>query len=611
MVSGWGHAKLGRRAYGCRQFGPREGGCDGLLLSDPTPVRPPPQQAYLLLTGRLPYPFWDRIYVQRQVRPRWHAISAARRASASLEGRWGRGSARTGPARSSPRRTPILSRVALSSPPTHLQKVTEKEMFVDICEAPLDFTSPPWDTLSGATPLVPASAACPCLAVPPPSPAAAASSSGSAVSLATSLPPPAAEDAADFVSSLLNRKAHRRPTAEEALQHRWLQPDALRSISGGGSGADVPLSNTIVQRLQRFGTFGRLKRAALRTVATQVPQASCALVSGQQHCASWASRPSAGPRVLPPLTLPSCCRPCLPSAGQHPGERTARPVPGVGPSRQGPRALHAAAAGAGGGPRRRGAGRAGSVGLRCAITSSPLAAFSSAFQRTPPRCSSQEGIFDLTPQECSQLLAQMEMTPDGEITFAEFLASLIDWSQARAAASCPCLPGACAALVGQRCRRRPLNPGSLPNCLHRCCRCRRAGSGRRWLTARSRRWTPTPADASAPQTSRRCCAATRAARCAGARCCCRRLSAAVAARAARERGSSLTLLAAAALPCAGRRLAGFGAAGGGHRVRGAGRGAGRLPAPHEHAGEWDCAKAGRRGTRVRACPAHSCRWKNA
>jgi len=66
--------------------------------------------------------------------------------------------------------------------------------------------------------------------------------------------------AKDLVSSLLQRAADARPTADAALQHPWLQEDAETS-------AQMPLGDSIVQRLQRYGTFGRLKQAALRKVA--------------------------------------------------------------------------------------------------------------------------------------------------------------------------------------------------------------------------------------------------------------------------------------------------------------------------------------------------------
>ena len=43
---------------------------------------------------------------------------------------------------------------------------------------------------------------------------------------------------------------------------RWLQ-----DAEGSADGEDVPLNRGIVQRLQRFGMYGRLKQVALRTVS--------------------------------------------------------------------------------------------------------------------------------------------------------------------------------------------------------------------------------------------------------------------------------------------------------------------------------------------------------
>ncbi|GAB4824203.1 hypothetical protein N2152v2_011249 [Parachlorella kessleri] len=95
------------------------------------------------------------------------------------------------------------------------QVYNNKDVFRAILYADLDFDSPPWDTLSA--------------------------------------------DARDFVQSLLQRDEALRPSAEKALQHRWLQELQLAP--------DVPLSDSIVQRLQRFGTYGQLKQLALTQVA--------------------------------------------------------------------------------------------------------------------------------------------------------------------------------------------------------------------------------------------------------------------------------------------------------------------------------------------------------
>ena len=106
-----------------------------------------------------------------------------------------------------------------------------KEVFRAVLYSDLDFTSPPWDVIS--------------------------------------------PEAKDLVSSLLQRAPEARPTAEAALAHPWLcsSSSSLSSSSPSNSeetGGAVPLGDTIVQRLQRYGTYGRLKQAALRKVAHAV-----------------------------------------------------------------------------------------------------------------------------------------------------------------------------------------------------------------------------------------------------------------------------------------------------------------------------------------------------
>ncbi|KAL4433462.1 hypothetical protein ABPG77_010315 [Micractinium sp. CCAP 211/92] len=98
----------------------------------------------------------------------------------------------------------------------YMQKQTfdNKSVFRAVLFAELDFTSPPWDMLSGA--------------------------------------------ACDFVQSCLNRDEKQRPTAEQLLEHPWLQEDLEVS--------DVPFSDTIVQRLQRFGLYGRFRQVAMRAL---------------------------------------------------------------------------------------------------------------------------------------------------------------------------------------------------------------------------------------------------------------------------------------------------------------------------------------------------------
>lgn len=109
------------------------------------------------------------------------------------------------------------------------QIFSNKDVFRAILYADLDFTGPPWDDLS--------------------------------------------EGAAALVRSLLTRDAAARPTAHEALAHPWFADmlDGGAGTGGGNGGAGESLLDTVVQRLQRFGTYGRLKQVC----AARAPHASC------------------------------------------------------------------------------------------------------------------------------------------------------------------------------------------------------------------------------------------------------------------------------------------------------------------------------------------------
>lgn len=69
------------------------------------------------------------------------------------------------------------------------------------------------------------------------------------------------DDARNLVKSMLDRVADNRPTATEALHHVWIQSLDENTQS------EVLLEDTVVQRLQRYGTYGNLKQAALRKMA--------------------------------------------------------------------------------------------------------------------------------------------------------------------------------------------------------------------------------------------------------------------------------------------------------------------------------------------------------
>lgn len=65
---------------------------------------------------------------------------------------------------------------------------------------------------------------------------------------------------------------------------RWLAADEHHP------GADVPLGSSIVQRLQRFGTYGRLKRAALHAIARFVPPVGAPVYHKCWHTCKTAAR---------------------------------------------------------------------------------------------------------------------------------------------------------------------------------------------------------------------------------------------------------------------------------------------------------------------------------
>lgn len=66
----------------------------------------------------------------------------------------------------------------------------------------------------------------------------------------------------DFLKILLRRDPLKRPAASEALQHPWVKEE--------GTASDLPLSGTVVQRLQRFSTYGHLKQVVLRMIAEEL-----------------------------------------------------------------------------------------------------------------------------------------------------------------------------------------------------------------------------------------------------------------------------------------------------------------------------------------------------
>lgn len=70
--------------------------------------------------------------------------------------------------------------------------------------------------------------------------------------------PQISDGAKDLIAMLLNRDPLQRPSAIECLNHPW--------VKEGGVAENKPLGGDIVQRLQRFGTYGAFRQVAFRQV---------------------------------------------------------------------------------------------------------------------------------------------------------------------------------------------------------------------------------------------------------------------------------------------------------------------------------------------------------
>lgn len=70
--------------------------------------------------------------------------------------------------------------------------------------------------------------------------------------------------ARDLLKRMLERNPGKRTRAAEALRHPWLQePEATSAL---------PLRSSVVQRLQRFATYGHLKQLVLRIIADDMAE---------------------------------------------------------------------------------------------------------------------------------------------------------------------------------------------------------------------------------------------------------------------------------------------------------------------------------------------------
>jgi len=82
------------------------------------------------------------------------------------------------------------------------------------------------------------------------------------------------DSARDLLRRMLHRNPGKRVSAQEALSHRWLSTDDAAPA--------LPLRSSVVQRLQRFATYGMLKQVVLRIIADDIHEDSLSSLNNEQ-----------------------------------------------------------------------------------------------------------------------------------------------------------------------------------------------------------------------------------------------------------------------------------------------------------------------------------------
>jgi calcium-dependent protein kinase len=182
--------------------------------------------AYLLLAGRFPWAFDPQVEEDER--------AAAEAAREKGQGKSGGGSGGSGGSSSSSSSSGPFGGLG---PMAAGGSLSNKDLFRAILKGELDFERPPFNT------------------------------------------PAVSEEARDCVRLMLRRDADARPSAAELLRHPWLVKAAEAEAGGGAvtatqassssssAASPPPLDASLVQRLQRFGAYGRLRQLALRRVA--------------------------------------------------------------------------------------------------------------------------------------------------------------------------------------------------------------------------------------------------------------------------------------------------------------------------------------------------------
>ncbi|MBA0580777.1 hypothetical protein Gorai_022981 [Gossypium raimondii] len=113
----------------------------------------------------------------------------------------------------------VITYILLSGVPPFWGE-TEQEIFNEVLNGELDFSSDPWPNIS--------------------------------------------ESAKDLVTKMLDRDTKRRIKAHEVLRHPWVQVD--------GVAPDKPLDSVVLSRMKQFSAMDKLKKMALRVIAQRLSE---------------------------------------------------------------------------------------------------------------------------------------------------------------------------------------------------------------------------------------------------------------------------------------------------------------------------------------------------
>ncbi|WIA19516.1 hypothetical protein OEZ85_004126 [Tetradesmus obliquus] len=284
------------------------------------------------------------------------------------------------------------------------------------------------------------------------------------------------DEARDFVQPMLTRDPEQRPTAAQLLRHPWLTASSrsldewddrlaarasssslnihssssasisatVKAAGGNGNGSSNgssgndsssssnagrshlrsqslagmrPLADTLVQRLQRYGTWGRLKQIGLRQVA-KIMARDPGQLQGLAEVFGALQREAGLVAPLPSAAVASTSLARVDAAAA-----AAAAAAVASTSLASVDAAAAAAAGA--------AGPGGSVVAAAAAAAAPLGAVHGAIPLEAIRGLLVDGTYELSEVEVRQLMSQLDHNGDGYVSYDEWLALTLDWTAAQ------------------------------------------------------------------------------------------------------------------------------------------------------------------------------------